>query len=562
MIIPSSIHGQSMPALYSPLLHSTVPVMTRHVMTHYLSVYEAETPVCEVLDDLIFRQSPWIFIHRNQKIVGVVEADSVSLVQSPESSASNIPLSALQMFSVVVTLPNTPIDDVIKTLSFEQPLLLVCNDEGVPLGYVDRTLHLRLQSRYQLNSDSCTHLLTDPWIQKISTISKQVDVPVYIIGGFVRDWMLGSHSPDLDVTVEGDVLMVANALAEQFGGVVHTFDHFAGIHWISECGFTIDLTACRAEIYPSLSALPTVAVSHITKDLERRDFNINAMAISIHPDTFGLLLDPFDGLRSLERRQFQTLHGSSLLQDPTRIFRASRYAARFNIQPTPSLRIQIQGAVQQITPGIELTWTRIGIELDKILHEPNPTTCFERLANWGVLSAWFPFWQHIQFPTPSNNTLSQTHSEHQMMYWMLLALDIPPELQTKLEGLIGIRAHALKTWQQLKRDLPNMTEKLSKISLHSPDFEIHIGTALQNSTLIHRLLLEHQHSEFRPLLQWWVDVGQHRTRTLSGKDILHLGVSPGPIVQELLMMAQKIAWKGGDADAERRVLLTHLENRP
>jgi hypothetical protein len=76
------------------------------------------------------------------------------------------------------------------------------------------------------------------------------------------------------------------------------------------------------------------------------------------------------------------------------------------------------------------------------------------------------------------------------------------------------------------------------------------------------LLLEHHAPEFQPLLQWWADVGQHRTRTISGKDILQLGVSPGPIVQELLMMAQKTAWQGGDADAERRVVLTHLENRP
>lgn len=531
-------------------------------MTNYLPIYSADNTLSDVFDDLLFNQSPWMFIQKDKEIIGVVETDSVRILQSSKYSTSEISLSALQMFSVVGTSPNAQIDDVVKTLSFQQPVMLVCTENGLPLGYVDRTLHLRLQSQYQLNSDSCTKLLQDPWIQKVSTISKQLDVPVYIIGGFVRDWILGTHSPDLDVTVEGDVLMIANALAEQFGGVVNTFDHFAGVHWISECGFTIDLTACRAEIYPSLSALPTVAISHISKDLERRDFNINAMAISIHPDTFGLLLDPFDGLRSLEQGQFHTLHGLSLLQDPTRIFRASRYAARFNIQPTPSLQAQIQGALQQITPGIELTWTRIGIELDKILHEPNPTACFERLAKWDVLSTWLPFWQHIQFPTPSNSILSTTDSEHQMMHWMLLALAISPELHPHLEGLIGIRAQALKTWQQMKHDLPNMIEKLRKISLQSPDFEIQIGIVLQKSTPVHWLLLEHQHSEFQPLLQWWADVGQHRTRTLSGKDILQLGVSPGPIVQELLMMAQKVAWQGGDADAERLVVLTHLENRP
>ena len=171
-------------------------------------------------------------------------------------------------------------------------------------------------------------------------------------------------------------------------------------------------------------------------------------------------------------------------------------------------------------------------------------------------------WQHIQFPTPSNSTLSDTDSDHQMMYWMLLALAIPFEQQASLKGLIGIRADALKTWQQIKRDLPNIVGKLSTLSLQSPDFEIQIGIALQKSTPLHWLLLEHQHSEFQSLLQWWVGVGQHRTRTLSGKDILQLGVSPGPIVQELLMMAQKIAWQGGDTAAEHRVVLTYLENKP
>ena len=531
-------------------------------MTHYLSIYEADTKVSDIFDELRFNQSPWIFIQENQEIIGVVETSAIRTFHAEKYSATDLTLSILQIFSIVRTSPDSSIDNIVKRLSFQQPVILVCKEDGSPSGYVDKTVHVHLQSRYQLHPDSCTQLLTDPWIQKISTISKQFDVPIYIIGGFVRDWILGTRSPDLDVTVEGDVLAVANGLAKHFGGVVQTFDHFAGAHWTSECGFTIDLTACRAEIYPQLSALPTVEISHITKDLERRDFNINAMAISIHPQTFGLLLDPFGGLCSLENGHFHTLHGLSFLQDPTRIFRASRYAARFNIQPSASVRIQIHGALQGVQPGIELTWTRIGIELDKILHEPNPTACFEYLSDWDVLSHWFPFWQNLQFPKPSDSALTHADCDRQMMYWMLLALAIPLEQQASLEGLVGIRAHALKTWQQMCHDLPNMVEGLNKISLQSPDFEIQIGTVLHKSTLVHCLLLEHQYPEFGPLLQWWSNVGQHRTRTLSGKDILQMGISPGPIVQELLMMAQKVAWKGGDADAERQTILTHIEKRP
>ena len=98
MIIPSSIHDQYMHSLYSPLSHSNGPIKVRHVMTHYLSIYEADTKVSDIFDELRFNQSPWIFIQENQEIIGVVETSAIRTFHAEKYSATDLTLSTLQMF--------------------------------------------------------------------------------------------------------------------------------------------------------------------------------------------------------------------------------------------------------------------------------------------------------------------------------------------------------------------------------------------------------------------------------------------------------------------------------
>ena len=143
---------------------------------------------------------------------------------------------------------------------------------------------------------------------------------------------------------------------------------------------------------------------------------------------------------------------------------------------------------------------------------------------------------------------------------MLLALSIPAERHAELEGLIGLRSGALKRWQKLLHDLDLILHHLEGLHLQLPNIECTIGEALINSTLVHWLILEQRKPDIVPLLQWWIETGRHRTRSLTGKDLLAMGTPAGPMISDLLRIAQHAAWLGGDTDAERAAVLEHLSS--
>ena len=182
---------------------------------------------------------------------------------------------------------------------------LVQDEKGTLIGLLDQSALKRMHTRHMLCEEDQTKLLSDTIIQQIAQVTHDLKIEVYVIGGWVRDFMLGLPNLDLDFAVVGDALHLANKLAERFGGVVHPFKEFGGAHWVVSDTLTVDFTGARKERYDALGALPTVEQTHIDRDLQRRDFSINAMAIAIHKSKLGLLLDPMNGLFDLEQGYYE-----------------------------------------------------------------------------------------------------------------------------------------------------------------------------------------------------------------------------------------------------------------
>ena len=162
---------------------------------------------------------------------------------------------------------------------------------------------------------------------------------VCLVGGSVRDLLLRLRHLDVDIVVEGDAIEFARALARKYLAkvVVHERFQTATAYLLLEDGskVTVDVAAARSERYAAPGSLPQVELASLTKDLGRRDFTINAMAVSLKHEDFGQLYDPFGGFGDLEARLVRVLHSGSFADDPTRLLRAVRYAARlgFEIEP-------------------------------------------------------------------------------------------------------------------------------------------------------------------------------------------------------------------------------------
>jgi tRNA nucleotidyltransferase (CCA-adding enzyme) len=209
---------------------------------------------------------------------------------------------------------------------------------------------------------------------ELEAIRAAAGAPVYVVGGAVRDLLLGRGRADLDLVVEGD----AEALAARLGAEPVAYERFGTAKVVLE-GHEVDIAAARAETYPSPGALPEVsAAPGIEADLSRRDFTINAMAIALaEPQR---LIDPLGGRADLEAGLLRLLHPLSLRDDPTRAVRAARYAARLGFAPEPE--------TAKLLPSADLgsvSAERREAELLRLAAEPTAPRGFELLAEWGVV---------------------------------------------------------------------------------------------------------------------------------------------------------------------------------
>jgi len=209
---------------------------------------------------------------------------------------------------------------------------------------------------------------------------------VYLVGGSVRDLLLGCSSLDLDLVVEGEALALAQAVAWRLGGHLVAHPSF-GTATLRGPHFQLDLATARRERYPRPGALPQVEPATIEEDLARRDFTINAMALGLTGPHQGRLLDPFGGQRDLVARLLRALHEASFRDDATRILRAARYAARFSLR----LEEGTDGWLRRDVAYLDtITGARLRHELMRILEEAQPEKALGLLQAWGALQHLHP----------------------------------------------------------------------------------------------------------------------------------------------------------------------------
>jgi len=215
------------------------------------------------------------------------------------------------------------------------------------------------------------------------TEADEPDEPVYVVGGAVRDALLGHPSYDLDLVVEGDVPAFAQRLAGRLGGRVQTHPAFGTAEVLYEGG-EIDVATARTETYTEPAALPEVRAATLEEDLARRDFTINAIAASLCRNDFGRLVDPHHGRADLVARTIRILHGRSFEDDPTRIFRAIRYENRLGFRMDPDTeRLARQGMA-----GVaRLSNERVREEIVALLAEDGVAHTLDRLAEFAGTSA-------------------------------------------------------------------------------------------------------------------------------------------------------------------------------
>lgn len=394
-------------------------------------------------------------------------------------------------------------------------------------------------------------------------LADQLGYGAYLVGGSVRDLLMRIPSPDVDIVVEGDGIKFAEALAKKIGGRVTPHPRFATakIHREIEkngkkIDFHIDIATARTEYYESPAALPKVETSSIKKDLYRRDFTINALAVKLNSKDFGLLIDFFGGQRDIKDKRIRVLHNLSFVEDPTRAIRAVRFAEKLGFRISKHTENLIKLAVKM---GIfeKLKGSRLYEEFMLLLKETIPHQSLRRLKEFGLLRVLCQGLERREvFDTlvKAYETFQglellflKERYEKEMIYLMVLLSNLNKKERTEFLERINAPEHIKR------RVLENV--EVAKANLESTNTDdlteiYRTLKALNIETVILMMILSKgaQRQRISLFLTKLKDIKPF----ITGKDLKSLGIPEGPIYREILdqVLNQKIKGRLNSKDEE------------
>lgn len=357
-------------------------------------------------------------------------------------------------------------------------------------------------------------------LRQVGALAAELHLSAWLVGGAVRDALLGCPSLDLDVTVEGEAVSLALALAEATGGRLTTHERF-GTHVVEVGEFHFDIATARRETYSHPGALPLVEPASLDEDLRRRDFTINAIALRLDAD-LETLHDPLDGAGDLQRRLVRGMHPATFMDDPTRIIRAARYAARLQYAVEPQTQAWLGAALADGALGL-LTGPRVWLELSRLLMEPSAPEAVALLAQWGALTG-------LGLALKDTTELCELYGIHTD----LGPVSAQDQALAALGLLAGDRASAVADYLGLSTREREAVVSAAQLALRPP--QVLLAEKAANSALYAnlidtpaaaRLALWARSPAARPALRRFMALAELRP-DISGQDLQQLGFAPSP----------------------------------
>jgi tRNA nucleotidyltransferase (CCA-adding enzyme) len=381
-------------------------------------------------------------------------------------------------------------------------------------------------------------------------------LPLYLVGGQVRDLLLGRPAADFDLVVEGDAIALARALAAQHGGRVTVHVRFGTAQWFfpDSGAHALDLISARSETYQHSGALPTVKPGCLEDDLARRDFTINTLAVRIDGEHWGELRDDLNGLTDLKHGLVRVLHPQSFQDDPTRLFRAVRYEQRYHFQIAAETLALIPPARVLIA---SLSAERLRHELDLILEEEHSAAMLDRLAELDLLQpvdpalAWNEtrqerFVNGMRLAREDRRRLSSASAGISFLNWHFWLLDLASAEIQSLERRLHFHAKLLESLlaaSALFADLSSLAGTM-KPSQCVTRLEVLPMPA------VYAVFLSAPDGQARQNLQAYLEHWRHVKPKTNGHDLKKRGLLPGPRYHQILSRLRQ-AWLDGEVGTEQ-----------
>jgi tRNA nucleotidyltransferase (CCA-adding enzyme) len=471
--------------------------------------------------------------------------------------------------------------------------------DGHVIGIVTRTDLIRTlsggagaSSRQNL-ADKLENALPPPLLALVKAVAAEAaaqGMPMYLVGGFVRDLLLERPSLDLDFVLEGNAIPLADTLAQRYGGKAISHRRFGTAKWqIGSCKAelaqalthngplnpgdlpdTLDLISARTEFYDHPTALPIVERSSIQLDLHRRDFSINTLALRLDGAHYGDLYDYWGGLNDLKNGYIRVLHSISFVDDPTRLLRAVRFEQRFDFkieQRTLQLMSEAHELMRQVSGD------RIRHELNAILNEPKANAMLYRASELGLLKAISPY---LRWDDQTNGMVNKIKSTQPEAFWGMPAGTGSYTLEQVLIYLAWFYClpadHADAVARRLKLsgiiqktigEVHQAKDRLEQLRDRRPSQFVKI---LQGASPVSLYVLHHLSEDVvvRQAIRDYVISWQKVKPYADGSTLRRRQITSGPIYRDILQTLRE-AWLDGQIhtrDEEEQLLDTLISELP
>jgi len=405
--------------------------------------------------------------------------------------------------------------------------------------------------------------------------ASEMGVSIYLVGGVIRDMLLGSEpSRDLDFVVIPDAVDFAATMARYLDGELKTFERFGTASLFLKEGLRLDFATARQEIYDAPGALPRAkGVGSLKRDLYRRDFTINTLACSLMPESYGELYDYFEGREDLHKGVIRTLYQLSFVDDPLRLLRAVRFEQRFGFHIEDDTRALIEKAVRERVLE-RVSRSRLAQEISLIYAESDPVAVLKRLDELGILGLIYPrlspdraLWQRLRRISETTAGARQRewsrHPEEELLYLSAMLLEMAPQDRLAIIRRLGLsrrRAGAVlqgcETVPPLLKELEDAGHKISPGALVD-----RLDTLCPEALcLLYALTTS---SAVKDNLRLYLESLQFVRPRLRGNSLQELGLQPGPLYGEIMGELRRAVLDGElrGEDEELRFVRSYLQRR-
>ena len=312
-------------------------------------------------------------------------------------------------------------------------------------------------------------------VNLVQEIARHAGLNLYLTGGTIRDLITGFPIRDIDLSIQGNPLKLQKELEKAGISVQGVDEDLRSLYLLMPGNVRAELNMTRSETYDHPGKPPTIASATINEDLRRRDFTVNAMALSLNEGSRGLLLDPFNGVADIEAKVLRVLHNYAFLEEPVRLIRAIRLSARFHWPLEERTQARYDAAKEN--NYIENIAKRpIGYELEQLAHEDDPVHIMRALDKEGWLKILHPHWSLAKVDSPE---LGQVVKTRQMMNDLGYSVEAGPIVMYFLTRRMGDkdtsdiqrmipRRDFVDKWKHLENGAKDLAKKLTSKEAGTP----------------------------------------------------------------------------------------------